>query len=84
MLEVIVACFVLLFFYAFVQYSTWPKGCLRAGRSREWLLASRFGRFLYPLGAHLLQAAFENSKLFLWIAVSSLLRASRPPGPELF
>ena len=31
MLEVIVACFVVLFFYAFVQYfSTWPKGCLRA------------------------------------------------------
>ena len=37
------------------------------GWLREWLsgLASRFGRFLYPLGAHLLQAAFENSKLFL-------------------
>ena len=65
MLEVIVACFVLLFFYAFVQYSTWPKGCLRAGRSREWLLASRFGRFVSgSRGAHLLQAAFENSSLF--------------------
>jgi hypothetical protein len=35
LLLVIVACFGVLFFYAFVQYfSTWPKGCLRA---RGWL-----------------------------------------------
>jgi len=72
-----------LFFYAFVQYfSTWPKGCLRA---RGWLrLAPRFWAILYPVrGAHLLQAAFENSKLFFGIAVSSLLRAAIPSGPEL-
>jgi len=86
LLLVIVACFVVLFFYAFVQYfSTWPKGCLRAGRSRESLfgLASRFGRFLYPArrdGAHLIQAAFENSIVF-WDCCEQPLRAAIPVGP---
>jgi len=40
------------------------------------LLASRFGRFLYPLGAHLLQAAFENS-IVLGLLYAAFARA--PP-----
>ena len=59
------------------------------GWLREWLRPGSplvLGD-LYPArrdGAHLVQAAFENSKLFFGIAVSSLLRAAIPSGPELF
>jgi len=48
------------------------------GWLREWLLASRFGRFLYPLGAHLLQAAFENSKFVFGLLCAAFAHLAPP------
>jgi len=87
LLGFIVACFVvlLLFFYAFVKYfSTWPKGCLRAVDRVSGCVSLLVLGDLYPArGARLLQAA-KVTRCFLVIAVSSLLRAAIPSGPELF
>ena len=64
-------------------FSTWPKGCLRAGRSREWLSGSplvlgdfciRSARICYRL--HL------KTQLF-WDCCEQPLRAAIPSGPEL-
>ena len=87
MLEVIVACFVvLLLFLRFRSVFFYLAERMPArGWLREWLrLAPRFWAILSARGAHLLQAAFENSKLFFGIAVSSLLRAAIPSARSSF
>ena len=52
------------------------------GWLRERLLASRFGRFVSDStrGAHLVQAAFENSNVFV-DCCEQPLRAAMPVGP---